>query len=753
MTVMTRFGFEVSTVAPRAATAFEEALTCTFSASDGTEDRMREALEADPSFALPAFALGVLRREQWECSAARDYVTPWERDHIDLCLQQPRLSLSAWAKKAVAHIRLHPSDAWMFDKLHLATFFSGGASVRGTVVGLAAELARAFPFDLYRQVRHGFALAEGGEPQRALLVLDRVLEQWPTHLAARHSRVHALHGLGRHAEAAEVAGDSATEAGKFRAHFGWHQALVALADGEVDRALENYRPSLASRHDRPMMVALADAAGFAWAHAVASGSKLDWPEFDALLAESSELANDPFAGLQRAALACLASPGQESVLPEGPFRQLATAIRNEDWAAAVTVVEDLDGHRLDDIGGSRLQRAVLPLMFTYCLERAGRGDELLSQLHSRFSTVRAHPVLGPKLAGTVGFRRRVTTPIGAETRLRICVVDSDSASRMRMLQALGGIAANVSAYRELSDLDGERVAHPKKELLLVNHDSLSSEQRAQLKGRLKDSSSRCVVCAVETGGAELAELCEVGGVANIVASSPTIDATELRVTIEKLLDGRVFGIDKYFAAGVATQRLTLHKSEDRGPLLDSIENFARDCVRDKRRANLFTALADELVTNAIYNAPVFTSGERRFSHFPRTRPVTLAREEGLEITWLCDGATLGLSVADPFGSLDLQQIRSYMATYFRTDQRPARRDTAGAGLGLYQAFAAVNKFVCNVQPGERTEMIGLMSTRGTFRDFRSLAKSFHVFVGGDRMHGESGANEPPRPENCLVQGA
>lgn len=754
MTVMTRYGFEVSTDSPRAATAFEEALVCVFSASDGAQRQMREALEADPSFALPALALGVLTWEQWEHSGARNHVTEWEREHIDLCLQQSLFGAAEWANKAIEHIREHPCDAWMFDKLHLATFFTGRSKTRVAVAVLAGELARAFPFDAYRQVRHGFALAERGEPQRALLVLDQVLERWPGHLAARHSRIHALHGLGRHHEAARLAAQSGADAGKFRDHFAWHEELVALADGELEQSVARIRPQLGSTDHGPLRVALADASGFAWAHAVASGEALSWPEFDELLTKSEGLGGEPFADLHRAAIACLASSKKVQDLPSGPFRDLARLVRYEDWNAAITAINDLGAHAMDEVGGSRLQRAVLPLMLAYCLDKAGRADQVLEQLHTRFPAARAHPVLGPKLASTVGFRRRVTTPIGGESLLRICVIDSDSASRMRMLQSLGSVAANVSAYDGLSDLDAERVGGPGDELLLVNHDNLDGRQRAQLRERLRKSpSSRCVVCAVETGGTDLAELCEVGGVANIVASSPTIDGNELRVTIEKLLNGEVFGIEKYFKPGVAMERSVLHQSEHRSGLLDSIEDFARDCARDRRRANLFTALADELITNAIYNAPVFGTGERRFSHFPRTRPVTLATDEGLEITWLCDGVTLGLSVADPFGSLDLQQIRAYMATYFRTEKRSARQESAGAGLGLYQAFGAVNKFVCNVEPGKRTEMIGLMHIGGTFRDFRSLAKSFHVFVGGDRALDESSVNEPPRPENWLVQGA
>jgi len=43
-------------------------------------------------------------------------------------------------------------------------------------------------------------------------------------------------------------------------------------------------------------------------------------------------------------------------------------------------------------------------------------------------------------------------------------------------------------------------------------------------------------------------------------------------------------------------------------------------------------------------------------------------------------------------------------------------------------FQSLSKFVINVDPGHRTEVICLIDLRLTMKRFRQQAKSFHIFI-------------------------
>src|SRR5436309_2467655 len=83
---------------------------------------------------------------------------------------------------------------------------------------------------------------------------------------------------------------------------------------------------------------------------------------------------------------------------------------------------------------------------------------------------------------------------------------------------------------------------------------------------------------------------------------------------------------------------------NRGPV-------TRDAGVHPRLANLFCTVADEFVTNSVYNAPRDREGKSRFAHLSRTQEVVLAPGEEALVKLCCDGRRLGISVTDSFGSL------------------------------------------------------------------------------------------------------
>jgi hypothetical protein len=108
--------------------------------------------------------------------------------------------------------------------------------------------------------------------------------------------------------------------------------------------------------------------------------------------------------------------------------------------------------------------------------------------------------------------------------------------------------------------------------------------------------------------------------------------------------------------------------------------------------------------------------------------VVLPPEEAATVKFTYDGRRLGVSVEDPFGSLEPARVLHYLAKCFRAGEDQIDTKEGGAGLGIYSVFDALSRFVINVEPERRTEMIGFIDITDTYREYAERGKSFNLFV-------------------------
>lgn len=163
-------------------------------------------------------------------------------------------------------------------------------------------------------------------------------------------------------------------------------------------------------------------------------------------------------------------------------------------------------------------------------------------------------------------------------------------------------------------------------------------------------------------------------------------------------------------------------------MLAAARDFALAAGAQGRFADLLCNACDEMLTNALYNAPIDSQGKPRFAHLSRVNPVQLEPSEAITVTLASDGVDMGISVVDPFGSLQVPTITQYLSKCLRRGNDLVEDKEGGAGLGLYYVFEAVSHFVINLEVRVRTEMIGIVDVRGRYKDFLQRPKSFNVFV-------------------------
>ena len=190
---------------------------------------------------------------------------------------------------------------------------------------------------------------------------------------------------------------------------------------------------------------------------------------------------------------------------------------------------------------------------------------------------------------------------------------------------------------------------------------------------------------------------------------PALAETVL-VTALKLLRQDLFGIEKYLAWGVEPVRFVLERASARRGLVAHLHDDLLAQGWGRRVASRAAHAADELLSNAVFNAPVDAQGRRLRAELSRTEDWPLTGRDRVALSYACDGRFVALAVEDGYGSLDphlgMAGLAQRCAGHLQT-----RDGTGGAGIGLALACRHVDQLVFNIAPDTRTEVIGLIDVR------------------------------------------
>ncbi len=218
---------------------------------------------------------------------------------------------------------------------------------------------------------------------------------------------------------------------------------------------------------------------------------------------------------------------------------------------------------------------------------------------------------------------------------------------------------------------------------------------------------------------------------NIVARSAedrTFTLKNIFVTVCKLVSNNIFGLEKYLSWGVEVHQHSVVSSRHREDLVEKMEDDLRPLGIRRPQLAKCKMVAEELLMNAIYDAPVDPSGQRLYNNASRTIQVILPPDHQGLFRYACDGMLLALSVSDPFGSLERDDILSHLQSCYDGSLQDLHQKQGGAGLGLYQIMEIADLVVINVKPHIKTEVIAIFNIDPN-RPKTNKNTSFHHFYG------------------------
>jgi hypothetical protein len=210
------------------------------------------------------------------------------------------------------------------------------------------------------------------------------------------------------------------------------------------------------------------------------------------------------------------------------------------------------------------------------------------------------------------------------------------------------------------------------------------------------------------------------GWGHVIAHPMPILAEELLATVQKLIRADVFGLEKYIAWGAEVRSYTLEDARDRDAAVSALAQDVIAVGLPDRVGSLVSVIADELLANALYVAPIDEKGARFRKDEPRDHARALAGQDVVTVRWATDARYLAIEVRDRWGSLDAQLIAPRLAS-------SSKQATAEGGMGLPLAYACCNQFVIGCAPQRMTEVITLLDMRYKPTEL-GRAASFHTFT-------------------------
>jgi len=162
----------------------------------------------------------------------------------------------------------------------------------------------------------------------------------------------------------------------------------------------------------------------------------------------------------------------------------------------------------------------------------------------------------------------------------------------------------------------------------------------------------------------------------------------------------------------------------RDRLVTKVQEFANRVGARQKIAELYNAVTHELLTNAMYDAPVDAAGNYKYAA-DRKADIRLDLDEQPTLKIASDGSRLAIQVIDPFGGLTRNKVFDGLARGLAGGQLDTSH--GGAGLGLTVIHNGTAMLFFDVVAGSRTEVTGIFELGTSHRDFRLQPKSLHFF--------------------------
>ncbi len=307
---------------------------------------------------------------------------------------------------------------------------------------------------------------------------------------------------------------------------------------------------------------------------------------------------------------------------------------------------------------------------------------------------------------------------------RVLLIESNKKQRTIAKLALGGTGVTLDLAND-EEQAKQYLDINKYDILLTETKSIS----AAIYGYKKNPLMQFVLITSDSIPTYLNNLKANDFLLNVVSKNEndrTFTIKNISTTISKLIEKDLFGLEKYLSWGVEVEDFAVKESKQRKELIAKLQNHFKQLGLRNTVIEKCELVAEELLMNIIYDAPVDEQGNALYNHLPRTVPVTLQKKHYGSFRFACDGMIAAVSVQDPFGALKRETILQYLDSCYSGLAGELNHKKGGGGRGIYQIIEIADLVVFNINPNTMTEVIALFNV--DIKATKSIKHpSFHLF--------------------------
>jgi PEGA domain len=283
---------------------------------------------------------------------------------------------------------------------------------------------------------------------------------------------------------------------------------------------------------------------------------------------------------------------------------------------------------------------------------------------------------------------------------RIIAVSPDEAFGQHLAAGLAA-AGTVDVHQTLDALGtGELPA-----LCVIHLDGELARRASELLPRLAGGGP--VIAVIPRSNlAAVVELMQSSERVAGVMVADGFDPRRLSAMAARILTDELSALESVMAPGTPIHSGIVGDYRGKARCMSRVAEFVDEAqVPRKYRAPIEQCI-DEMVMNALYDAPVDAQGNHLFSGIPTRARITMRTEQSVVVRYACDGKQFAVSVRDAFGTLERPTVLGHLHKCLHTEQ-PIDRKAGGAGLGLYLMVTASTAVTFHVLPGIATEALCL----------------------------------------------
>ncbi len=202
----------------------------------------------------------------------------------------------------------------------------------------------------------------------------------------------------------------------------------------------------------------------------------------------------------------------------------------------------------------------------------------------------------------------------------------------------------------------------------------------------------------------------------------------IATTVTKIFTTDFFGPEKLLNWGTEIFAEKVNNSTKREEHISNMNAYLKNMgVRSSFLTNI-NIVAEEMLMNAIYDAPTDGSGKPLFNHLARTEVIKLEEAQQGTFRYGCDGVNVAISMTDPFGRLTKSTILKYVSSLYQDSSQNLNdnQDKGGAGKGMYLIMRLADLVIFNVLPTTRTEVLAIFNLEKN-KDQDLNLPAFHFF--------------------------